>query len=169
MVRVILVGPMGVGKTTIGKILADELHLPFFDSDKEIESRAGADIPWIFDVEGERGFRERESRILDELTSLNESIVLATGGGIVLSPDNRKRLISRGRVVYLTASLKHLLQRTSRDKKRPLLQTDNPAKVLEAVLEIRDPLYREIAEVIVSTENKNPKHVAKEIIHLLDI
>lgn len=161
-VKLFLVGPMGVGKTTIGKILADELHLPFFDSDREIESRAGADIPWIFDVEGESGFRVRETRIIEELSAL-ESLILATGGGAVLAQKNRKMLSERGTVVYLKASLKQLLHRTSRDKKRPLLQTDDPKAALEKILQLREPLYQEVADIIVSTENKNPKTVAREI------
>ncbi len=161
--NVFLVGPMGVGKTTIGKHLSEELNLQLFDTDREIEARAGADIPWIFDVEGEEGFRQREIRVLDAL-SQQQGIVLATGGGIVLKQENRQALASRGTVVYLTAPIDLLVERTSKDKKRPLLQQDDPRAVLEKTLEVRDPLYREVADFIVSTSRKNPRQVAKEIV-----
>jgi shikimate kinase len=164
--NVFLVGPMGVGKTTIGRLLAEELGYSFVDSDREIEARCGADIPWIFDVEGEEGFRERESKVLDDL-SRKQGIVLATGGGIVLNPDNRKKLQSRGFVVYLTAQLDLLAERTGKDKKRPLLQVDNPRQILEKTLLVRDPLYREIASAIVSTDQQNPRQAAKEIAALV--
>ena len=158
-----LVGPMGVGKTTIGKLLAEELSNNFIDSDREIEARTGADIPWIFDVEGEEGFRQREARILQELCELDK-IVLATGGGIVLREENRRALSSSGFVVYLTASLDLLVERTSKDKKRPLLQQGNPRDVLRTTLEKRDGLYREIADMVISTDRENPRQITEEIV-----
>ena len=161
-INVFLVGPMGVGKTTVGKLLADDLGYTFVDTDREIESRCGTDIPWIFDVEGEEGFRQREIKALDELSS-RERIVLATGGGIVLKPENRQKLKSRGFVVYLTAHLDLLVERTGKDKKRPLLQVDDPRKALEKTLVIRDPLYRDVATIIVPTDHQNPRQAAKEI------
>jgi len=160
--NVFLIGPMGVGKTTVGRLVAEELSLPFFDIDREIEDRAGADIPWIFDVEGEEGFRQRECRTLDELSRL-PGAVLATGGGIVLKAENRQILRQRGLVVYLTAPLDLLVERTGRDKRRPLLQVDNPRAVLARTLEIRDPLYREVASFVVTSDAQNPRQLAKEI------
>lgn len=160
--NVFLVGPMGVGKTTIGRLLADELHYSFLDTDREIEARCGADIPWIFDVEGEEGFRLREQKVLEEL-SANDHQVLATGGGIVLKPENREILKRRGIVVYLTARLDLLVDRTGKDKKRPLLMVDDPRSALEKTLITRDPLYREVATMIVSTDSQNPRQTAREI------
>ena len=160
--NVFLVGPMGVGKTTIGRVLADMLGLAFFDSDREIEAVTGADIPWIFDVEGEAGFRRRETRMLDQLTRRN-GIVLATGGGAVLAEINRKRLATRGWVVYLRASIRQQVERTSRDKNRPLLQTPDPEKKIRELMKIRDPLYREIADLVVDTNRRNPRTVSQEI------
>ena len=160
--NVFLVGPMGVGKTTIGKVLADTLGLEFFDSDREIEASTGADIPWIFDVEGESGFRAREVRMIDELTRRNE-IVLATGGGAVLDPRNRKCLAERGHVVYLRASIRQQVERTSRDKNRPLLQTADPEKKIRELMKIRDPLYKEVADIVVDTNRRNPRSVSLDI------
>lgn len=161
--NIFLVGPMGVGKTTIGKVLADILDKEFYDSDREIEAITGADIPWIFDVEGEPGFRVRESKMISELTAL-DGIVLATGGGSVLAEKNRKWIESRGNVVYLRASLAQQVERTSRDKNRPLLQTPDPAKKIKELMKIRDPLYREVADIIVDTNRRSPRTVANEII-----
>ncbi len=157
-----LVGPMGVGKTTIGRVLADMLQLTFYDSDREIEASTGADIPWIFDVEGEAGFRAREKKMINSLTRL-QNIVLATGGGAVLAEKNRQRLQKRGYVVYLRASIKQQVERTSRDKNRPLLQTANPEKKIRELMKIRDPLYREVADMVVDTNRRNPKTVSQEI------
>src|SRR6218665_1297511 len=146
---------MGAGKSTIGRLLAKELKLSFKDSDKEIEQRTGANIPWIFDVEGEAGFREREQAVIGELCEL-DGVVLATGGGAVLRPENRSALRAGGRVVYLHPSVDQQLDRTSRDRNRPLLRTADPGKVLAELLGIRDPLYREIADVIIETHHRPP-------------
>jgi shikimate kinase len=160
--RVFLVGPMGAGKTTIGRQLAQFLNLEFLDSDQEIEARAGADIPWIFDVEGEPGFRDREQRVIDELT-LRENIVLATGGGAVLRAENRAVLSDRGVVVYLRASLAQQLARTARDRQRPLLQVPDPESRLRELMAERDPLYLEIADHIVETDGLSARTVAHRL------
>jgi len=161
--NIFLVGPMGAGKTTIGRQLARSLKKEFVDSDHEIEQRTGANISWIFDVEGEEGFREREKKIIEEL-SQRKNIVLATGGGAVLAPENRKYLQSRGTVVYLMATVKQQEERTKHDSGRPLLQnTDDISKRLTELMEIRDPLYREIADHVVMTSRSNPKSVSGEI------
>ncbi len=160
--NVILVGPMGAGKTTVGKVLASQLKLKFVDSDREIEDATGADIPWIFDVEGEAGFRQRESRMIAELTARN-GIVLATGGGSVLAPQNREFIKARGFVVYLRASLAQQIERTSRDKNRPLLQTPDPAGRIAELMQIRDPLYQEVADLVIDTNRRSPRMVGQEI------
>ncbi len=161
--RIILVGPMGVGKTTIGRRLAAALDKTFVDSDREIEKCTGVDIPLIFELEGEAGFRRRESKIMDELTQ-RPGIVLATGGGAVLDPRNRQIFRQRGFVIYLYASLEQLLQRTARDKKRPLLQTQNPRARLQDILVKREPLYNEIADLKVKTGGRNMRKVVREIV-----
>lgn len=164
--NVFLVGPMGVGKTTIGRVLAEQLNQDFFDSDREIEATTGADIPWIFDVEGESGFRLREQRMLNLLTQKTK-IILATGGGAVLSEENRRNLMERGIVVYLRASIKQQVERTSRDKNRPLLQTPNPELKIRELMKIRDPLYLEVADIVIDTNRRNPRSVGLEIIRQL--
>jgi shikimate kinase len=141
---------MGAGKTTVGRAVARRLDRPFFDSDHEIEERTGARIPVIFELEGEAGFREREAQAIEELTS-REGIVLATGGGAILRPENREALRTRGLVVYLRANPHDLWLRTRRDKNRPLLQTEDPKAKLEALFEVRDPLYRECAHFVIET------------------
>lgn len=160
--NVFLVGPMGAGKSTIGRLLAAELRLEFNDTDKAIEDRSGVDIPWIFDMEGEAGFREREAAVLDEL-SQQDKVLLATGGGIVQKQENRRVLSSRGRVVYLMTSIDEQVRRTARDKKRPLLNTEDPLKVLTQLMESRHPLYDEIADYIIDTDGRSPKSVAQEL------
>lgn len=147
---IFFVGLMGAGKTTVGRAVARRLEWPFFDSDHEIEARTGARIPVIFELEGEAGFREREGQVIAEL-STRESIVLATGGGAVLRPENRTLLHARGLVVYLRANPHDLWLRTRRDKNRPLLQTEDPKAKLEMLYEVRDPLYRECAHFVVET------------------
>ena len=161
--RVFLVGPMGAGKTTIGKHLAQHLKLRFVDSDGEIETRTGADIPWIFDVEGEEGFRDREQLVIDEMTEW-EGIVLATGGGVVMRPENRRVLAARGFVVYLYASIDEQVRRTSKDRRRPLLQEGDPEQTLRELMAFRDPLYREIADHIIETDQCSPRTVAQRLV-----
>lgn len=167
MRNLILVGPMGAGKSTIGRLLAKELHLPFKDSDKEIEVRTGADIPWIFDVEGEQGFREREQAVIADLCQ-EDGLVLATGGGAILRPANREALRAGGRVVYLHTSVEQQLERTARDRNRPLLRTANPGQVLSELMAIRDPLYREIADVVIETDQRPPRMVVQEVLSRLE-
>lgn len=160
--NVFLVGPMGAGKTTIGKVLADRLQLQFFDSDQEIQCSTGTDIPWIFDVEGESGFRSREIKMIDVLTrKLN--IVLATGGGSVIEEENRKRLSERGTVIYLHASIEQQIERTARDKGRPLLQTGDPGAKIRELMEIREALYRQVADIVIDTNQRNARSVSLEI------
>lgn len=150
MGNIFFVGLMGAGKTTIGRLLAKHLDMPFYDTDHEIERRTGVRIPLIFEVEGEIGFRKREIAVIEELSQL-EDIILATGGGAVLMQENRKALKQNGNVVYLRAHVHELWQRTRNDKTRPLLQTNDPRAKLEVLFAERDPLYREIASVIVDT------------------
>jgi shikimate kinase len=159
---------MGAGKSTIGKLLSLELDRPFFDSDKVIEERAGANIPWIFDVEGEAGFRERETAVIDDLTAQSD-IILATGGGVILKPENRKYLSERGSVIYLKTSVELQIERTRRDKNRPLLQTEDPTQVLKNLMDIREPLYMEVCDHVVATDKRNPKLVVSEICRVLNI
>ncbi len=153
---------MGAGKTTIGKLLADELGLEFLDVDREIESRSGVDIPWIFDKEGEAGFRLRESAALLELSVL-DGVLISTGGGAVMLAENRHLMSERGTVIYLHTSVEEQARRTSRDRKRPLLQNDDPALVLAQLMAIREPLYREVAAIIVDTDGRGPKIVAQDL------
>lgn len=163
-----LIGPMGAGKSTIGKSLARELKLEFFDADQEIEKRTGADISWIFDVEGEEGFRAREEKVIDDLTQ-KQGIVLATGGGAILSPDNRKNLAARGTVVYLSTTVEQQIERTLRDKRRPLLQgTDDREETLRELMEEREHLYQEIADMVISTDQRTVKSVAQEVLRVLE-
>jgi len=161
-----LIGPMGVGKTTIGRLLADLLEVSFYDSDREIEASTGADIPWIFDVEGEEGFRARESKMIDILSS-KQGIVLATGGGAVLSAQNRANLKNRGQVIYLRATVTQQYERTGRDRNRPLLNTDDPLEKINELMILREPLYREIADFIIDTTRRSPKSVSQEIVRQL--
>ena len=158
-----LVGLMGAGKSTIGRQLAKSLDCEFIDSDHEIEARTGANIPLIFDVEGETGFRQREKKVIDDLTQ-REHIVLATGGGVVLDAENRAHLHARGLVVYLYATVDQLLARTAKDRNRPLLQTANPRARFEELMQVRDPLYREIADLVVDTGRRTVKSAEREIL-----
>ncbi|WP_028109656.1 MULTISPECIES: shikimate kinase AroK [Ferrimonas] len=164
--NIFLVGPMGAGKSTIGRHLAGMLHLDFYDSDQEIEARSGADIAWVFDVEGEEGFRVREARVIEELTE-KQGIVLATGGGSVNSKEIRNRLSARGIVVYLETTIDKQVARTQRDKRRPLLQVDDPRQVLEDLAEERNPLYQEIADIVIRTDDQSAKVVASQIVEKL--
>ncbi|WP_410173963.1 shikimate kinase [Microbulbifer thermotolerans] len=156
---IFLVGPMGAGKSTIGKLLALQLGLPFADTDKVLEDRTGADIPWIFDVEGEAGFRRRESEVLEDLCR-GPVQVIATGGGIVLAEQNRRQLKKLGLVVYLQASADQLLERTAKNSNRPLLRVADPRARIIELLEQRDPLYREVADLICDTDDCTPKQAA---------
>ncbi|PVX31682.1 shikimate kinase [Pasteurella langaaensis DSM 22999] len=166
--NIFLVGPMGAGKSTIGRQLAQQLGMEFIDSDAEIEERAGADISWIFDLEGEEGFRKREERIINELTQ-KQGIVLSTGGGAVLSKDNRNYLSARGIVIYLETTVDKQFERTQRDKKRPLLQgAEDPRKVLEDLAKVRNPLYEEVADITLPTDEQSAKLMANQIIDLID-
>ena len=158
--NIIFVGPMGAGKTTIGKQLARELGRPFFDSDQVIEQCTGADIPLIFELEGESGFRKREKSALKDLLR-RKDIILATGGGAVLDPANRELLKSRGFVIYLSVPLEQLLRRTAKDRNRPLLQNTDPRKKMQELMEIRDPLYREVAHEIIDTKGKEVSTIVK--------
>ena len=159
--NIFLVGPMGAGKSTIGRQLAQQLNMEFYDSDQEIEKRTGADVGWVFDVEGEDGFRDREEKVINELTEKQ--------GGSVKSRETRNRLSARGVVVYLETTIEKQLARTQRDKKRPLLQVESPPReVLEALADERNPLYEEIADVTIRTDDQSAKVVANQIIHMLE-
>lgn len=162
-----LIGPMGAGKTTVGKQLAEFFHMDFVDSDHEIQRRTGVDIPTIFEYEGEEGFRQRESAVIDELTS-REGLVLATGGGVIMREQNRRQLSARGVVVYLHCSVHQQFERTHRDKNRPLLSTPDPMKTLTELMTVRDPLYRETADIIVSTEGRNTPSIVQDIRRMLE-
>ncbi|NGY06502.1 shikimate kinase AroK [Solimonas terrae] len=166
--NIFLIGPMGAGKTTVGRRLAELRGLEFIDSDHEIEARTGVDIPYIFEREGEAGFRKRESQMISELV-MRGGIVLATGGGAVLDADNRRVLAAHGYVVYLHASVDQQLHRTSRADNRPLLHNVSDRRgVLSSLFAQRDPLYREIADLIVSTDGRSAKTLVHEIEQGLD-
>lgn len=161
--RIFLVGLMGAGKSTIGKQLAKVLHKDFVDSDREIESHTGVSIPLIFELEGEEGFRRRESEMIDKLTQQPDT-VLATGGGAILNEVNRKVLRERGFVVYLHATVEQLLERTRMDRNRPLLQTEDPKARLEALLLQRDPLYRDVADITIDTGLVSIREVVQQLV-----
>jgi len=158
-----LVGMMGAGKSTVGRWLARRLKLRFYDSDHEVERRCGVKIPVVFDIEGEEGFRSRETQVLGELTAL-DSVVLATGGGAVLSPENRARLASRGLVAYLHARPEDLYARVKHDRNRPLLATGDPLDRLRELYRERDPLYREVADVVIETGRQSVQALGRELI-----
>ncbi len=164
--NIFIVGPMGSGKSTVGKIISDELFLNFFDTDEEIENRTGASIDWIFDLEGEEGFRKRESGVLEEMVQKN-SVVLSTGGGIILSENNRELLSSRGTVFYLATPISVQLERTAKDKDRPLLKNGDPGQILQELHEKRKNLYKSVSDHIIETEDKSSQEVASEIINLV--
>ena len=164
--NIFLVGLMGAGKTTIGRLLARRLDMTFIDSDHEIEARTGATIPWIFEIEGEASFRRREADVIRELTAQN-GIVLATGGGAVLNPASRALLAERGTVIYLRASVSSILARTAHDKNRPLLQTADPRRKLEDLTAQREPLYREIADMVIDTGRPNVQSMVQTILDQL--
>lgn len=158
-----LIGPMGAGKSTIGRLLAKTLGISFLDSDREIERRTGVSIPMIFEYEGEAGFRKRESEMIAELTE-QDSIVLATGGGSVLLPENRSLLRNQGFVVYLHCPVEKQLERTHKDSNRPLLKTENPRQRLQELFEIREPIYRGLADYVVDTGQASSRTVVRQIL-----
>ena len=160
--NIFLIGPMGAGKSTIARQLAAALDKEFVDADRELEARTGVGIPLIFEYEGEAGFRERESRLLAELVA-REGIVLATGGGVVLSAGNRAHLAGRGLVVYLNAPVDLLVARVSRDRGRPLMQAGDPKATMQEIMRVRDPLYRETADVVVHSTHRSSRFVVREI------
>lgn len=164
--NIYLVGLMGAGKTTIGRLLAKHLHKTFYDTDHEIERRTGVNIPLIFEVEGEAGFRKRETSIIEEL-SHKKNIVMATGGGAVLAEKNRDTLKQRGTVVYLKANVHELWQRTRNDKNRPLLQTADPHEKLKQLFAERDPLYTEVAALVIETEGESVGSIVHRIEQLI--
>ena len=164
--NIILIGPMGSGKSTIGNIIARRLHREFQDSDHYIENRTGVDIGRIFDIEGEQGFRDRESNALNELLSKNNRVI-ATGGGSVLRKENQKLLKQKGYIVFLDTSVNQQMQRLRRDKKRPLLQTENPRERLEALFAERRPIYLDLADLAVKTDKRMARRLAADIIKQL--
>lgn len=166
--NIFLVGLMGAGKTTVGRALARKLNKQFIDSDHEIETRTGVSIPLIFEIEGEASFRQRESEVIRDLTARSD-IVLATGGGAILKSENRDYLKTRGTVIYLRASVNSILQRTSHDKNRPLLQTENPRERIEQLAREREPYYRDVADFIVETGRPNVQLLVQTIISQLEM
>jgi|TARA_B100000029_G_C17503747_1_gene933680 shikimate kinase len=158
---------MGAGKSTIGRMLAKELGYRFLDSDRIIEERCGANIPWIFDVEGEDGFRQRETAMLDELSN-EMGTVLATGGGAVMRAENRGLLKKNSVVIYLKTSIDQQVERTRKDRNRPLLQNDDPEGVLRRLFAIRDPLYTELADIVMFTDRKSPRLVVRQLVNRIN-
>lgn len=165
--NLILVGMMGAGKTTVGRLLARRLKRKLYDSDEEIERRCGVRIPVIFDIEGEAGFRARETQALAELCAL-EGVVIATGGGAVLAEENRRTIAAHGTVVYLHARPGNLWDRVRHDRNRPLLATPDPQRRLEQLYAERDPLYREVANLVVDTGKQSVQTLAKDLFARLD-
>ncbi len=164
--NIFLIGPMGAGKSAVGRQLARTLHLTFMDSDDEIESRTGVDIPFIFEKEGEEGFRKREAKVIDDLSKM-DSVVLATGGGAVVEAKNRSNLGGRGLVVYLYTTVDQQLARTQKGRERPLLQNGDRKQILEDLMSERDVLYREIADLVIETDGRKVRAVANEIVEKL--
>jgi shikimate kinase len=160
--NIFLIGPMGAGKSTIGRQLAEALSFRFEDSDHEIQRRTGVDISTIFEYEGEEGFRNREQQAIADLTN-QEGVVLATGGGAILREVSRQNLAARGVVIYLHCSPEQQFSRTNRDRNRPLLQTEDPLERLRQLMDEREPLYRQVADLVVSTEKRGTASVVKEI------
>ena len=165
--NVYLVGMMGAGKTTAGRLLARRLKRAFLDSDQEIERRCGVKIPVIFEIEGEAGFRQREAAVITELTALQD-VVLATGGGAILAPESRRLLAARGTVVYLHAPPESLYERVRQDRSRPLLATPDPRARLAALYAERDPLYREVADIVIDTGRQSAQSLARQLLSRLE-
>ena|SRR3990167_7542081 len=161
--NIFLIGPMGAGKTSVGRYLAQKLNKDFYDSDQEIENRTGVSLTWIYDLEGLLGFRQREMKIIDDLSALT-NIVLSTGGGCVETPEVREFLRQRGTVIYMEVSLETQLNRLKRDKRRPLLQGENPQEVLIKLWEEREPIYENIADFTVKTDNRSVYDVCHDIL-----
>jgi shikimate kinase len=164
--NIFLVGLMGAGKTTVGRQLAHRLGKQFYDSDQEIESRTGVRVSVIFDIEGEAGFRAREAETIERLTQ-KDGVVLATGGGVILNPDNRERLAQRGFVIYLHAQPRDLWQRTRHDQSRPLLRTADPLAALQQFYAVRDPLYRSVAHLVIDTGKQSVSALMRQLISQL--
>ncbi|MFN5746608.1 MAG: shikimate kinase AroK [Methylococcaceae bacterium] len=160
---IFLIGPMGAGKSTIGRLLAKTLEIDFFDSDKEIEKRTGVTIPMIFEYEGEQGFRKREAEVIADLTAI-ENTVLATGGGSVLLPENRACLRENGYVVYLHCPVEKQMERTHKDTNRPLLKTDDPHQKLIELFTVREPIYRQMADFVVDTGQASSRTIVRQIL-----
>lgn len=162
MQNIYLIGPMGSGKTTIGRQLAARLGKAFYDSDHEIEKRTGVDVALIFEIEGEQGFRQREMKVIDELADMQDSVI-ATGGGAILAEANRTRLKNTGQIVYLLSSAEKIYERTSRDKKRPLLNTENRMATINRLIEQRGPVYESLADLVISTDKRSIKNIVSRI------
>ena len=165
--NIFLIGPMGAGKSTIGRRLASVLDKEFVDADHALEQRTGVDIPLIFELEGEAGFRKRESELLARLV-MRENVVLATGGGVVLSAQNRANLAEHGFVIYLDAPIDLLVARVARDRHRPLMQTSDPKATMQELMRIRDPLYRESADMVVRSTHRSSRFVVREILQRIE-
>ena len=163
MTNIFLIGPMGAGKTSVGKLLAKILNYEFFDSDQVIEDQTGADIPWIFDIEGEEGFRQRETKVIDLLTK-KTNIILATGGGVVLNSENRRNLAARGIVFYLNVSVEEQVRRTDRSRNRPLILNKNAREIFERLKREREPLYLEIADYVIDTDHGSIRGIVDSIL-----
>lgn len=166
--NIFLIGLMGAGKTTIGRHLARVMHKQFYDSDHEIEARTGVSVRTIFDIEGESGFRKREEAVVASLVR-QHNIILATGGGVILSENNRRALKANGLIVYLYAGLDELWARTRQDKNRPLLQTVDPKSRLQALFTERDPLYRDVADIVINTRHQHGNVIAQTLARSLSI
>ena len=165
--NIFLIGSMGAGKSTIARRLAATLNKEFVDADRELEERTGVGIPLIFELEGEAGFRKRERELLAELVMRN-GIVLATGGGVVLAAENRANLAARGFVIYLDAPVDLLVARVARDRHRPLMQTPDPKATMREIVRMRDPLYRESADIVVRSSHRSSRFVVREILQRIE-